>query len=43
MPNSAPTIIDISRAGATRLSGAPISAIGVGPGRTQTLSLRPLI
>ncbi|GGL03419.1 adenylosuccinate synthetase [Sphaerisporangium melleum] len=25
------------------LSGAPISAIGVGPGRTQTLSLRPLI
>ena len=25
MPNSAPTIIDISRAGATRLSGAPIS------------------
>ncbi|WP_248962978.1 adenylosuccinate synthase [Sphaerisporangium perillae] len=25
------------------LSGAPISAIGVGPGRTQTLSIRPLI
>ena len=25
MPNMAPTIIDISRAGATRLSGAPIS------------------
>ncbi|MEU8267513.1 adenylosuccinate synthase [Sphaerisporangium sp. NPDC049002] len=25
------------------LSGAPISAIGVGPGRTQTLSLRPLV
>ncbi|GLW09947.1 adenylosuccinate synthetase [Microtetraspora sp. NBRC 13810] len=26
-----------------KLSGAPISAIGVGPGRTQTLQLRPLI
>ncbi len=25
------------------MSGAPISAIGVGPGRTQTLQLRPLI
>ncbi|MET8140138.1 adenylosuccinate synthase [Sphaerisporangium sp. NPDC005288] len=25
------------------LSGAPISAIGVGPGRTQTLSIRPLV
>ncbi|MBG0814088.1 adenylosuccinate synthase [Planomonospora sp. ID82291] len=25
------------------LSGAPISAIGVGPGRTETLQLRPLI
>jgi adenylosuccinate synthase len=25
------------------MSGAPISAIGVGPGRDQTLSLRPLI
>ncbi len=25
------------------LSGAPISAIGVGPGRDQTLELRPLV
>ncbi|WP_066934548.1 adenylosuccinate synthase [Microtetraspora fusca] len=25
------------------MSGAPISAIGVGPGRTQTLQIRPLI
>ncbi|MDF5759260.1 adenylosuccinate synthase [Spongiactinospora sp. TRM90649] len=25
------------------MSGAPISAIGVGPGRTQTLQLRPLV
>ncbi|GAA5058090.1 adenylosuccinate synthase [Thermocatellispora tengchongensis] len=25
------------------LAGAPVSAIGVGPGRTQTLQLRPLI
>ena len=25
------------------MSGAPISAIGVGPGRDQTLSLRPLV
>ena len=25
------------------MSGAPISAIGVGPGRDQTLSIRPLV
>ncbi|WP_203991794.1 adenylosuccinate synthase [Sphaerisporangium rufum] len=25
------------------MSGAPISAIGVGPGRTQTLAIRPLV
>jgi adenylosuccinate synthase len=25
------------------MSGAPVSAIGVGPGRDQTLQLRPLI
>ena len=25
------------------MSGAPISAIGVGPGRTQTIAIRPLV